>query len=223
LLLGLTHDMHSPLSSILVLVERLRSGQSGPLTPLQERQLGLVYSAAFGLASVANDVLELSRGGTSLVGAEPVPFSLNELFRSVRALVQPIAEDKRLVLRCSAPRDDQFVGHPAAIHRVLLNLVTNALKFTNSGVVRLEAERRDGHTVRFTVEDSGEGLSAELYAQLPAGDGGVSVMARGAFSSAGLGLAHCQQLLTLMGSRLTASPVQPTGTRFEFSLTLAAA
>jgi signal transduction histidine kinase len=223
LLLGLTHDMRSPLSSILVLVERLRTGQSGPVTALQERQLGLVYSAAFGLAAAANDVLELSRGGARLVGAEPVPFSLYEVFRAVRGLVQPIAEDKRLVLRFSAPQDDQFVGHPAAIQRVLLNLATNALKFTNVGVVKLEAERRDGQIVRFTVEDSGEGLSAELYAQLAAGDGAVSLMAGSAFSSAGLGLANCQQLLALMDSRLSACPVQPIGTRFEFSLSLPAA
>jgi len=223
LLLGMTHDMRSPLSSILVLVERLRSGQSGPVSPLQERQLGLVYTAAFGLAALSNDVLELARGGTRLVAAEPVSFSLQDVLRTVRELVQPIAEEKGLVLRCSAPRDDARVGHPAALHRVLLNLVTNALKFTNSGSVNVWAEVVGADKVKFVVEDTGRGLPEAVQAQFAPGGAGTLPLGGGSFSSTGLGIAYCQQLLAMMGSELHSNAIQPVGTRFEFSLALPAA
>ena len=74
LVVEMAHDMRSPLGSILILAERLRGGAGGELTPIQQRQLGLVYSAAFGLSSLAGDVIELARGGTTLVDTEPIPF-----------------------------------------------------------------------------------------------------------------------------------------------------
>ena len=67
LVVEVAHDLRSPLTSILFLAETLQRGRSGPVTPIQERQLGLIYSAAFGLSSVASDVIELARGGDRLV------------------------------------------------------------------------------------------------------------------------------------------------------------
>src|SRR6185437_4351160 len=79
LIIEVAHDMRSPLGSILFLAERLRSMQSGPLTPVQERQIGLIYSAAFGLSALAGDVIELARGGEGLVHQRPVPFSVADV------------------------------------------------------------------------------------------------------------------------------------------------
>ena len=216
LLLGLTHDIRSPLSSMLVLVERLRSGRSGPVTPLQERQLSLVYSAAFGLSAFADDVLELSRGTTRLVGDAPVAFSIGETLRSVRALVQPIAEEKGLLLRCSALSDERRLGHPAALQRVILNLVTNALKFTDSGVVDMSASSDGPSVVTFTISDSGSGIPAPLRDRFVNGAFDV----RGDVSSAGLGLRLCAQLVGQMHSTLRYVERAPCGSTFSFALSL---
>ena len=216
LLLGLTHDIRSPLSSMLVLIERLRSGRSGPVTPLQERQLSLVYSAAFGLSAFADDVLELSRGTTRLVGEAPVAFSISETLRSVRELVQPIAEEKGLTLRCSAPRVERRLGHPVAIHRVILNLVTNALKFTDSGVVDISASNDGASVVVFTISDSGSGLPAPLRDRLVNGAFDLS----GNVTSAGLGLRLCAQLLGQMHSTLRYADRAPCGSTFSFAISL---
>lgn len=200
ILVGITHDLRSPLSSMLMLIERLRSGHSGPVTPTQEKQLGLLYSAAFGVASLTNDALDIARGTARDIGAVPAaPFAVSSVWREVRALVQPIAEEKQLVLRWSGVRQDVRVGHAAALHRVLLNLVTNALKFTASGSVTVTAEALEHGQVRFAVADTGEGLPELVRAQLRR-SGDVDSTAHS--SSAGLGIAMCQQMLGAMESRL---------------------
>ena len=92
----IAHDMRSPLTSILFLVDTLRRGQSGAVTPVQERQLGLIYGAALGLNTLACDVIDAIRGGIRLVDGKPIPFSLAEVILGVCHTVQPISEEKGL-------------------------------------------------------------------------------------------------------------------------------
>ncbi len=137
LVVEVAHDLRSPLTSILFLAETLQRARSGPVNPVQERQLGLIYSAAFGLSSVASDVIELARGGDRLVDLDPIPFSVTDILESVRDIVQPIAEEKSLAVQLTTPEADFRIGHPVALSRVLLNLTTNALKFTAEGFVEV--------------------------------------------------------------------------------------
>ena len=221
LLVGVTHDMRSPLSAMLVLVERLRSGQAGPLTPAQERQLGLLYGAAFGLASMTNDALDFARGTPSVACAAPVSFSITDLFRSVRQVVQPLAEEKGLLLRCSGPTTDRRIGQPAVLHRVLLNLITNALKYTSTGTVTVTATAVGARSLCFQVDDTGRGMPNEVMAALAAPVWG-GPFSSGAFSGAGLGLGMCRRLLGDLGGALKIKTVQPLGTRVQFTLDLPA-
>ena len=219
LLVGVTHDLRSPLSSMLVLLERLRGGYAGPVTPQQEKQLGLIYSAAFGVASLTNDALDMARGSAPDLAAGPArEFSLSEVWQTVRALVHPIAEEKQLVLRWSGPAADRRVGHAGAVHRVLLNLVTNALKFTAQGSVTVSAWVTGGSQVRFSVSDTGQGMPAMVRDQL---DRGSALSSDPLVSSAGLGIAMCQHTLEALGSRLELvdQPGRP-GTTIEFTLVL---
>ena len=216
LLLGLTHDIRSPLTSILVLVEQLRNGRSGPVTPLQERQLGLVYTAAFGLSAFAEDVLDLARDGSRLVDGHPQVLSIHGVFRRVRELLQPMAEEKGLTLRYSAPLDDRRIGHEAAIERVVLNLATNALKFTNSGVVALTATYVGDTGVLFEVSDTGTGMPIELRDRI----GKTSWETGSALNSAGLGLGLCAQLVARMQGAMHFTERTPCGSIVSFSLSL---
>ena len=236
LLVGVTHDMRSPLSSMLMLVERLRSGQAGPLTPTQERQLGLLYSATFGLAAMTNDALDFARGTASLASEAPVAFSITDLFRSVCQVVQPIAEERGLLLRCSGPTTDRRIGQPTILHRVLLNLVTNALKYTNTGTVTLSATAVGATSLCFQVDDSGRGMPEAVAAALttPVGGGPIGGGPIGggpigggpvfseAFSGSGLGLGICRRLLGDLDSELEIESLRPTGTRVQFTLALPA-
>jgi two-component sensor histidine kinase len=221
LVVEVAHDLRSPLTSILFLAETLHRGQSGPVSEIQRRQLGLIYSAALGLSAVTSDIIELARGGDRLVGTERAPFSVSEIFESVRDIVQPIAEEKGLEIRIAPPESDHRLGHPLALSRVLLNLTTNALKFTDEGYVELVAMPGDLDALEFSVGDTGHGISHEAletlyqpFRRVASREGGYC------FSGTGLGLAICRRLVEAMGGTLEVKTAPGKGTRFGFLLDL---
>src|SRR5690606_20101776 len=122
LMMEIAHDLRSPLTSILFLSDALRRGQVGEVGQVQQRQLGIIYSAALGLLSTVSDVVELALGGERLNDSKPTPFSVSEILESVHDMVLPIAEVKGLTVRVLPPEGDQRLGHPVALSRVLLNL-----------------------------------------------------------------------------------------------------
>lgn len=220
-IVAVAHDMRSPLTSVLFLVDALRKGHSGPITPHQEKQLLLVYGAVFALSSLASDLLDLARGGDLLLETEPVPFSISECLHVVRDIVQPIAEEKKLdVLLVSPQKGDRRVGQPAAITRVLLNLTTNALKFTNHGNVTVSVTSVSRTGVEFSVQDTGRGIPPEVLDTIFDAFRRQSRSGKTVFSSAGLGLSICQKLVSAMGGTLAVDSSGDDGTRFTFGLNL---
>ena len=211
------HDMRSPLTSILFLIDSILKGQSGPLTAVQERQLKLVYSAAWGLSTLACDVIDAVRGHRLLDG-RPTPFSITESIQNVCEIVRPIAEEKRLAIHTTMPMEDGRLGYSSALARVLLNLASNALRYTDEGSVSIGCTELDHQRVVFWVEDTGRGLAAD-------GDGAARHSQRRSssgpyYSSTGLGLAICRNLLNAMGSRLFSETVASGGTKFSFEIDL---
>jgi signal transduction histidine kinase len=219
LVVEVAHDLRSPLTSILFLAETLQRGRSGPVNPVQERQLGLIYSAAFGLSSVASDVIELARGGDRLVDLDPIPFSVTDILESVRDIVQPIAEEKSLTVQLVTPEADFRIGHPVALSRVLLNLTTNALKFTAEGFVEVTARQVQGG-VEFSVRDTGRGIPPQSMVTLYEPFRRRQKQGEYAFSGSGLGLSICRKLVEAMGSTLEVETAPGYGTRFHFVLDL---
>ena len=213
----IAHDIRSPLSSILFLVDVIRRGQSGKVSPVQERQLGLVYGAALGLSTLSSDLIDAVRG-ERLVDGRPSPFSITETILSVCAIVQPIGEEKGLPLHVSFPIVDGRIGYASAINRVLLNLTSNALRYTDSGSVSIGCQEYDANGVEFWVRDTGRGIPDSVLAMLFDGFRPGSMGIR--FSSAGLGLAICRTLVEAMGSTLSVETSATEGTRFSFRLEL---
>ncbi len=220
LVVEVAHDLRSPLTSILFLAETLQRARSGPVNPVQERQLGLIYSAAFGLSSVASDVIELARGGDRLVDLDPIPFSITDILESVRDIVLPIAEEKSLTVRLTPPEGDFRIGHPVALSRVLLNLTTNALKFTAEGFVEVAAQQGAANGVEFSVRDTGRGIPPQSMATLFEPFRRRQKQGEYAFSGSGLGLSICRKLVEAMGSTLEVETAPDYGTRFHFTLDL---
>ncbi len=223
LIVEVAHDLRSPLTSILFLADTIGKGQSGDVTDLQRRQLRLIYSAALGLSSMASDVIELARGGDQLVEKDLSPFSVTEILESVTDMVRPIAEEKGLTIRYEPPSSDHRLGRPMALSRVLLNLTTNALKFTDEGYVEITTRARGLRQLEFSVRDTGHGISEEALANLyqpfrrTRGRAGRSGFY---FSGTGLGLAMCRKLIEAIGATLEFETRPAWGTRFFFELDL---
>jgi signal transduction histidine kinase len=217
---GVAHDLRSPLTSILFLTETLRAGQSGPVTDVQRRQLGIAYAAALGLVSVASDIIELVRGGAGLVERTPSVFSIKEMFDSIHDIVRPMAEERSLSLHLFPPVAEHRLGHGLALSRVLLNLTTNGLKYTDAGFVEITGREITADRVEFSVRDTGRGFPPDaldnVYSPFR-----HSAAGRGpGFSGSGLGLAISRKLVAAMGSTLEFEVRPGWGTRFFFELDL---
>jgi signal transduction histidine kinase len=214
------HDLRSPLTSILFLADALRRGQSGGVSTMQQRQLGLIYGAALSLTAISSDLIEFTHGDTGLFDAKPWAFSLGNVFDSTLDVVRPIAEEKGLELRWTLPERDCRIGHPNALSRALLNLLTNALKFTNEGFVELCARELPEARVEFSVRDTGGGIPESVMATLLE-PFRRTVKSHGlTFSSTGLGLSICRKLVMAMGGNLKVESKAGLGTRFWFQLDL---
>jgi signal transduction histidine kinase len=220
LVVEIAHDLRSPLTSILFLAEALHQGQSGPVTEAQRRSLALIYSAALSLCTVASDVLELARGGRRLVDREPEPFAVAEVLTSVRNMILPLALEKRLELHLVHAIPERRLGHPHALSRVLLNLATNAIKFTETGCVEIAARAVDARHLAFSVSDTGKGIAPEVLRNLFQPFRRAGIETRYHFSSSGVGLAICRKLVRAMGGELEVATCPDRGSCFSFHLAL---
>jgi signal transduction histidine kinase len=220
LVVEMAHDLRSPLNSTLFLSEVLRSGQSGPVSDHQRRQLGLIYSATLGMISVVSDVMDLAGDNKGLLDEDPTAFSIGAVFDSVREMVFPMAEEKGIELEFRVPEYDQCIGHPGPLGRVLLNLTTNALKFTDAGGVTVSAEKLGRSLVELSVRDTGRGIRPEelerLFHPFRKSENRKGYF----FSGSGLGLSISRRLVTAMGSELKVKTRRGQGTRFFFRVEL---
>lgn len=221
MIVELAHDLRSPLTSIMSLAEHMQRGGGGPVTDSQRRQLAIIYSAALCLSQTASGIVDLGRGDRNLEYDRPGPLSLTDLFGEVAAIVAPMAEEKGLVLRTSVQVEDWRVGPIGTLSRVLVNLATNALKFTEKGEVELAANPVGSGDVELSVRDTGPGLDPRLVRSLfqpfPETDPPAP---KKYFSSSGLGLALCRQLVGSLGSELQVESRPEWGSRFFFRLRL---
>jgi signal transduction histidine kinase len=221
LVVEVAHDLRSPLTSILFLSETLLRGHSGDLNDIQKRQLGIIYSAALGLINIASDVVEMARGEESLDSNDPVMVSLITLLEPVRDIVAPMAAEKGVDVRINTTTPDQRLGLPVPLSRVLLNLTTNALKFTNEGHIEISARSIDDKRVEFSVSDTGCGIEPEALRTLFHPFRRRSGPRAGYyFSGTGLGLTICRKLVHAMGGELQLETTPGFGTRFFFEVEL---
>ncbi|MBV7297552.1 ATP-binding protein [Enterovibrio paralichthyis] len=223
-LANISHEIRTPMNGILGAASLL---QDEPMTPRQAEYLSVISHSSRGLMSLINDLLDFSKMESNHLKLEEAPFDLEQVGCYVRDLMLPTIKNKpQLAFEFTyeelCPR--RFVGDAHRIEQIVLNLVSNALKFTEVGVVRLRVEMKKesgGYTgVVILVQDTGVGIPADkhqlIFDEFQQAD--TSTTRR--FGGSGLGLAITKQLVELMGGTISVSSEVGRGSQFEVFLPL---
>jgi PAS domain S-box-containing protein len=225
-LANMSHEIRTPMTAILGFTDILIEGD-GVSTEERERALGAVKRNGNHLLAIINDILDLSKIEAGRLEIEHVPFSVAEAVADVCALMRVRADDKGLqvAIEYSSPVPESIVGDPTRVRQILVNLVGNAIKFTDSGVVRIVvclAEKGEAPKMRFEVIDNGIGMTAEQMSRLfqPFSQADSSTTRK--YGGTGLGLAICRRLAELMGGGITAASAPGRGSTFRVTLPVGA-
>ncbi len=221
----MSHEIRTPLNGVMGGIQLL---QSPSLSPEQHQALEVIARNGDLLARLLDDLLDLARMEAGHLNLTPEPFNPRELLAMVQGTLRPLAFAKGLRFRVEwgHPLPPVLVGDGLRLRQVLLNLVGNAVKFTDHGEVVLSL---DGHEVAdppkhfhctFGVRDTGPGLDAEAQGRVfaPFEQGDMSIQRR--HGGAGLGLAISREVVAAMGAELTLESAPGQGCHFTFSLVL---
>ncbi len=159
---NMSHEFRSPLNSILALSGLLINRSDGDLTPEQEQQIGYVRRAANDLLELVNDLLDLAKVEAGKVEARPIEFEVANLFAALRGMLRPLLLNQSVDLVFEdASGIPPMYSDEGKISQILRNFISNALKFTERGEVRIGVEEAENDEIRFFVSDTGIGIAPE--------------------------------------------------------------
>ncbi|MET0290136.1 MAG: ATP-binding protein [Pseudoxanthomonas sp.] len=216
----LGHEVRTPMTGVLGMSELLLETS---LDTRQRNYAGAIQSAGKHLLRLVNDALDLARIEAGKLPLDQQDFELRALIGEVTVLVRPMAERKQLQFDCTLAQDTPQVlrGDPARIRQILLNLLLNAVKFTEHGRVGLSIAALQPEGVRFEVSDTGPGVSLEQQARIfQRFEQAEGARTAARYGGSGLGLAICQELAVAMGGQVQVHSVLGQGTRFAVLLPL---
>jgi signal transduction histidine kinase/CheY-like chemotaxis protein len=220
----MSHEIRTPMHGIMGMAGLL---QSTPLNAEQTDYLKMIRQAGDALLLIIGDILDFSKLESGRLHLEPLPIDLLVLAEDVVALVQPEAlkKDLSLSLRWAPGTPERVIGDAGRIRQVLLNLLSNALKFTQSGEVAVEFEARPAEAgralIRVRVKDSGIGIDPETQGRLFQKFTQADVSTTRRFGGTGLGLAISRALVEAMGGQIGVDSRLGEGATFHFTLDLA--
>ncbi|MBP5943084.1 MULTISPECIES: sensor histidine kinase [unclassified Pseudomonas] len=220
----MSHEFRTPLGSILSINSLLADELDGPLSPEQHKQVAFVSTAARELSDMVDDLLDLAKIEAGRISISPAWFDMFDLFSALRGMFRPIVDATAVDLIFEEPSglprlytDDKKLG------QILRNFISNSLKFTTRGEVRVSARLEGTDKVRFAVSDTGIGIAAELHGALFEDFSQVDSPLQKRLRGTGLGLSLCKRFAALLGGEVGMDSAPGVGSTFYVIIPLAIA
>jgi len=220
-LANMSHEIRTPMNSIVGFSELALDSETSPRT---RDYLDKIKTNAQWLLQIINDILDISKVESGKMEFENIPFGFHELFSSCRTLIMPAAIEKGLTLYFYAEPSmgKRPLGDPSRLRQVFVNLLTNAIKFTNNGMVKLHAALMDRSentiTMHFEVKDSGIGMTkaqiTRIFDPFTQAESGITRK----YGGTGLGLSITKNIIEKMGGKLEVESTPGIGSKFSFDL-----
>jgi len=225
-LANMSHEIRTPMNGILGMVDLVNRTS---LTDQQQRHIGMIKVSATTLLEIIDGILDVSKIESGKLELDSHPFSLRDSLETVMSLISSRAHSKNLELACHIPPDvpDGFVGDPTRLNQIVLNLVANAIKFTEQGEVftrvAVDSQTADKACLHISVKDSGIGIPEDKQKIIFDAFTQADSTTTRRFGGTGLGLTICKEFVAMMGGKIWVESRPGKGSTFHFTAELALA
>jgi PAS domain S-box-containing protein len=220
-LANMSHEFRTPLNAMLGYTSMLLQGVAGPVELAAKRQLSRIESNGRHLLTIINEILDISRIEAGRMPLQVSRFKVPELISEVRAELEPIILRSKLAVNVHMERDlPALISDRQKVKQILLNLLSNALKFTHHGNVTISAKRSRDKTIILAVSDTGIGIAAADHEKIFEDFRQLDNSPTRAYGGTGLGLSICRRLSQMLDGRLTVLSQVGKGSTFTLTLPL---